>query len=382
MHLEYLGINFYCSEFSNNLQILDISNNKLHILYSKTFICLSKLKMLLIYGNKFHRFVKEDIIKNLPLNIYFVEDSIECCMTYGTLCLFINKLTTPCKIRNIFSTTLILVLLLILFLGFISNGAVLVIILLTNLYKKKPLQFLLSVKDVITMLSCASESIFALMSFYDSSLFKIVCFAVGIITSATLLLDLSAKVVNSIFLLKLLEAKSVKSGPKHNIIFRFHSFLFIFSFIGTFIISRVPSIKERVSLSIKLKETLLHCILFCFPKHPGIIVLLSIILSSVTLWVVINLKFIHLIKAHILDMKVLYLKISHVKREQMIKHVTFELLTTSGIVTLLCLLLLALMFSNSFFISYCIIIILCLISMNNLLIFLFSSKSFFFKRSN
>ena len=101
MHLEYLGNYFYCSEFSNNLQILDLSNNKLHILYSKTFMCLSNLKVLLIYGNKFYRFVSEDVIKNLPLNIYFVEDSVECCKTYGTLCIFINKLPTSCKIRNL-----------------------------------------------------------------------------------------------------------------------------------------------------------------------------------------------------------------------------------------------------------------------------------------
>ena len=70
MHLEYLGNYFYCSEFSNNLQILDLSNNKLHILYSKTFMCLSNLKVLLIYGNKFYRFVsvrchKESAFKHL-----------------------------------------------------------------------------------------------------------------------------------------------------------------------------------------------------------------------------------------------------------------------------------------------------------------------------
>ena len=85
LYLEKLGNSFFCSNLKNNLQILDISRNKLTSVSSKTFKYLHNLRVLLIYGNKFGKLLSEYIIRNLPLIIYHVQNSIECCKSSVTL---------------------------------------------------------------------------------------------------------------------------------------------------------------------------------------------------------------------------------------------------------------------------------------------------------
>ena len=143
--------------------------------------------------------------------------------------------------------------------------------------------------------------------------------------------------------------------------------------IITFIFYKILSINEQVSLSIKLRETLLHCVLFCFPNYTKILALFGLVLFLLIFQIVLNLKFIHSLRAQIFHMKDLGSK--SVKHKKMIRHVSFSSLTTSCIVITLCLLLLTLLFTNSFFISYCVVIILCLYSMNNIITFLFSNQA-------
>ena len=375
MHLEYLGNYFFCSAFNNNLQTLDISQNKLHIVYSNAFKCLFNLKVLLIYGNKFHKFVNEDIIRNLHLDFYLVEYSIECCKKHCTVCIFIKKLSITCTVMEIHINILNQLQLSILILGFILNGVLMAILLLRNLYQKKPLQFLLTIKDMIAILCHALVCIYTLTFSSQSAHFQMFCLTIGIITSATLTFDLLAKISDSFFLLKLLHAKSVQSGPGYSVIFRFYSLMFIFCFVGTFISIKILSMEEYVSSNTKLRETILHCVLFCFAKYQGILVHMSLILLFLTFWITFNLTFIHLIRAQILHMKNLCLRNSNAKKKLMIKHVYFASFSTSFILIILCLFLLALLFTDSFLITYSVVIILCLFSVNNFLIFILSNKS-------
>ena len=373
MDLNYIGNYFFCSNFNSNLQLLDISRNKLSMITSETFKCLSNLKILLIYGNRFHKFLSEDVIQNLPLIIYHVEHSVECCKVSVAVCTFINQFTVSCNTKDLPTKTLISMQLPILFLCLVPNIVLLVVLLLTGLYQKKPLQFLLTVKDMIAVSSYTSLSIFTLNFDALSAMLQIFCVAIGVLTSVTFIFDLFVKVVESVFLLKLLGAKFVQRGPTHSVIIRFYSLIFIFMFIGTFIFYKILSIEEQVSLSIKLRETLLHCVLFCFPNYTKILALFSLVLFLLIFQIVLNLKFIHSLRAQIFHMKDLGSK--SVKHKKMIRHVSFSSLTTSCIVITLCLLLLTLSFTSSFFISYCVVIILCLYSMNNLITFLLSNQT-------
>ena len=354
--MHYLGNSFFCSKFKSDLQILAISKNKLHSVSSKTFKYLHNLKVLLIYENRFDKFLSEDVIKTLPLSIYLVEYSAECCREYVTVCMFLNQHTIPCKIKDIPTTALILMQLSIVFLGFILNRVLLVVYLYTDLYQKKPLQVLINTKDVIATVSYTSLSVFALTYFSSSAIFRNI-------------LDVFFQIVDSLFLHKLLETKSVQSRQKYNIIFNFFFLISTLSLIGFFLFSKFSSIEKHVSLSIKLRETMLHCVLFCFPNYYTLLFPLSIIVILLTFWNALNLKFIHSLKTQISHMKDLGAK--SVEHRKMIKYVCSLSLTTSCIMTILGLLLLTLFFTSSFFISYFVVIILCLHSMNNLLLYVF-----------
>ena len=342
MHLEYLGNSFFCSKFPSNLYTLDILKNKLHSVSSKTFRCLHNLKVLLIYENKFDKFLSEDVIQKLSLSIYLVEYSVECCRGQVAVCMFLNQYTIPCKIKDIPTTVLSLIQLPIMFLGFILNGVLLVVHLYTGLYQKKPLQVLINIKDVIATVSYTSLSIFPLTYSSSLAIFRIFCRAIGVITTVTLLFDGCIKVVDSLFLHKLLQTKSVQSGQKYNMIFKLFFLISILSLIGFFLFSKFSSIEKHVSLSVKLRETLLHCVLFCFPKYHTVLVPLSLILILLTFWNALNLKFIFSLKTQISHMKDLGAK--SVEHRKMIKYVCSLSLTTSCIMSILGLLLLTLFF--------------------------------------
>ena len=116
MDLNYIGNYFFCSNFNSSLQLLDISRNKLSMVTSETFMCLSNLKILLIYGNRFHKVLSEDVIQNLPLTIYHVEHSVECCKVSVAICTFINQFIVSCNTKDFPIKTLISLQLPILFL--------------------------------------------------------------------------------------------------------------------------------------------------------------------------------------------------------------------------------------------------------------------------
>ena len=303
IYLEYLGDSFFCSKFQNNLETLDISRNKLRSVSSKTFECLDNLKVLFIYENRFHIFVSEDVIKKLALSIYLVEYSVECCRTPVALCMFFNQYTISCQIKSIPANALISMQLLVAFIGFILNGALLVMYLYTGLYQKKPLQFLLNVKDVIATVSYTSLSIFALNFSSHSAIIRPFCLTIGVITSVTFLFDVCIKVGDSLFLLKLLQKKSIQSRHQYRKVFKCFILILILCLIGTFSLAKVLSIEELVSLSMKSRETLLHCILFCFPKYHTILFPFCLILILLTFWNALNLKFILSLNAQVSNMK-------------------------------------------------------------------------------
>ena len=182
LHLEHLGDSFFCSNSRNNLQILDISRNKLYSVSLKTFECLHNLKILLIYGNKFDKFLSEDVIKNLPLIIYHVQDSLECCKASVSLFLFINQFAVACNIKDLPTNALISMQLPIMFIGFILNCVILAVLLFSGLYQKTPLQFLIVVKDVIAILSYTSLSIYVLVFHSLSEMANLFCLTVTNIT--------------------------------------------------------------------------------------------------------------------------------------------------------------------------------------------------------
>ena len=380
LHLKQLGNLFFCSNSRNNLQILDISRNKLYSVSTKTFKCLHSLKVLLIYGNKFARLLSENVIKNLPLIIYHVQDSLECCKLSLGLCMFENELPVACDIKDLPTNALFAMQLPLMFIATFLNSVLFVLLLFTGLYQKKPLQFLITVKDLIAILSYALVSIFALIFHPLSGMVNLFCLSIGLISSLTLIFDLLVKVVESIILLKLLDAKSVQNEPKYSVIFRVVPLLSLFTLTGGFILFKFLFIGKHSSLSTKLKEILLHCVLFCFPKHHSILVHLSLILIILTAHITLNVKFAYSLRTHIFHMKGLGAK--SLKYKKIITYISFVSVTTSCILIMLCLLLFTLLFTSSFFISYLLVIVLWLYLMNNLSMFLFSNKTFMenFKR--
>ena len=167
----------------------------------------------------------------------------------------------------------------------------------------------------------------------------------------------------------------VQSGPKYRVIFRAVFFLLVFILTGSFILFKYFFIDKYSSLSAKLKETMLHCVLFCFPKHHSILVPLSLILVLSIIHITLNVKFVYSLKAQIFHMKGLGAK--SLKHKKMITYISSVSLTTSCIIITLCLLLFTLLFTSSFFISYSLVIVLWLYSMNNISTFLLSNKDFF-----
>ena len=374
LHLEHLGNSFFCSKSKNNLQILNISRNKLYRVSSKTFKCLHNLTVLFIYGNKFIKLLSEDVISNLPLIIYHVQDSLECCKTSVAFCIFVKKYPVACNTKDLPTNVLISIHLPLMSIGFVLNAIILVVLLFTGLYEKKPLQFLITLKDVIAILLYTSLNIFALVFHSLSEMVNLFCLVVGIISSLTLIFDLLVKVVESIVLLKLLNAKFIQNGPKcRAILFRVVLFLCLFTLTGAFIFCKFLSIEENVSKSTKLKETLLHCLLFCFPKHYSVLAPLGLILILLTVCITLNLKFIYSLKAQIFNMK--DSGTNSLEHKKMITYISSVSLTTSCIMITLCLLLFSLLFDSSFFISYTVFMILWLYSMNNLTMFFFSNKT-------
>ena len=207
LYLEKLGNSFFCCISKNNLQILDISKNKLNRVSSKTFKYLYNLKVLLIYGNKFGQLLSEDVIRNLPLIIYHVQDSLECCKVSLILCMFVNEYPIACNIKDLPSNVLFSMQLPLMLIGFLLNVVLSAMILFTGFYQKKPLQFLITVKDVITILSYTSLSVFALIFHSLSEMAKFFCLSIGVLSYITLMFDLLVKVVESIILIKCLDAK-------------------------------------------------------------------------------------------------------------------------------------------------------------------------------
>ena len=286
--------------------------------------------------------------------------------------MFVNEFPIACNTKELSSNAFISIYLLLMVVGLFLNVVILVMLLFTGLYQKKPLQFIINLKDVVAISSYTSLGIFALIFHSLSEMVDLFCLALGIISLVTLIFDLLVKVMESIILLKILNATFVQNGPKYRVIFRVIFLLFLFTLIGALIFSKFLSIEKNVSISIKLKETLFHCVLFCFPKHHSILPPLTLIVILLTICVTINLKFVHSLRTHIFNMKCSVAK--SLKHKRMITFVSSISLTTFCFMSSLCLLIFTLLFTSSFFISYSISIILWLYSMNNLSIFILSNK--------